>query len=270
MTPNHEISRLLSETTLLITAGSGGVGKTTIAAALALRAACAGQRVAVVTIDPAKRLAQALGLDNLTGTLRAVELDEFQQSGGSLSAMMLDVQTTADLMVKRFAESPAAADRILHNSYYKQFSSAVAGSQEYVALEQVRLLLDEHDFDLVVLDTPPAVHALDFLDAPERLRKGLKNIPLKSEGDHSDEQGLASRLAARGRGLVMKGLNHLTGGPFIEDLAEFLRAFSSILSALESAARRVHTLFRDPQPVSSWSLHLPKVRWERLSDFGPL
>ncbi|MEE2786626.1 MAG: ArsA-related P-loop ATPase [Myxococcota bacterium] len=236
------IDEKLKSTRLLITAGSGGVGKTTVAASVGLRAALQGRRVAVVTIDPARRLAQALGLEALTGRMSSIDLGQFPGAGGTLGAMMLDVKTTSDHMVRRFSKTAEEAQRILENRYYIQFSSAISGSQEYMAIEQVRLLMEESEYDLVVLDTPPAVHALDFLDAPARLIRGLKRLPLGTE--RHDNRGLASRLAAQGRNMVLKGLNRLTGGPFIEETAEFLRVFSSILTALEEAAVRVEKLLK--------------------------
>lgn len=243
---------------LIITAGSGGVGKTTTAAALAVRAAVLGRKTAVLTIDPARRLADALGLASLTGELRRVEPARFAAAGladaadaaparGELWAMMLDVKTTGDQMVRRFAPDEATAREILDNSYYQYFSTSLAGAQEYVAVEQVRALLEDGDFDLVVLDTPPAAHALDFLDAPDRLLTGLESKPVQMLRQRADGEndGLAARLARSGRGLVLKGINKLTGGPFIEELTRFLAVFGSILDALrtsgEAVARRLRS-----------------------------
>lgn len=231
---------------LLITAGSGGVGKTTTAAALAVRAAQIGLRAAVLTIDPARRLADALGLGALTGELRPVDLTALGAPGatGALSAMMLDVKTTSDQMVRRFAPDAAAAQAILDNTYYRYFSTSLAGAQEYMAVEQVRMLVDEGGFDLVVLDTPPAAHALEFLDAPDRLLGALESRPMQMLRARRQSDGLAARLARSSRGLVIKGLNRLTGGPFIDQLAEFLTAFGSILDALKVSSAQVHARLR--------------------------
>lgn len=232
---------------LLVTAGSGGVGKTTTAAAMAVRAASFGRRAAVLTIDPARRLADALGLGELTGELRRVEPSRFADAGldaaGELWAMMLDVKTTGDQMVRRFAPDAEAARAILDNRYYQYFSTSLAGAQEYVAIEQVRALIDEGGFDLVVLDTPPAAHAIDFLDAPDRLVSGLGSRPVQMLRAKEDG-GLASRLARSGRGLVLKGLNKLTGGPFIEELTRFLTVFGSILDALKVSGEAVKARLR--------------------------
>lgn len=240
---------VLRRSRLLVTAGSGGVGKTTTAAAMGVRAATLGLRAAVLTIDPARRLADALGLGALTGTLRRVEPAHFARAGldaeGELWAMMLDVKTTGDQMVRRFAPDREAAQAILQNTYYQYFSTSLAGAQEYMAIEQVRALVEEGDFDLVVLDTPPAAHAIDFLDAPDRLLSGLESRPVQMlRVGERDSDGLAARLARSGRGLVLKGLNKLTGGPFIEELTRFLAVFGSILEALRTSGEAVKARMR--------------------------
>lgn len=233
---------------LLLTAGAGGVGKTTVAAALGVRAAQEGRRVAVLTIDPARRLADALGLEALTGELRRVEAARFADAGldpgaGELWAMMLDTKTTGDQMVRRFAPDAASAQAILDNVYYRFFSNSMAGAQEYMAIEQVRALVQEGGFDLVVLDTPPAVHALDFLDAPDRLLAALDSraVQLLRRAQQSDGSG---GLLGRGRSLVMRSLNRLTGGNFLEELGDFLGLFASILEALREASHALHHLLR--------------------------
>jgi len=231
----------LESASLIVTAGCGGVGKTTVAAALALRAAGLGRRVAVLTIDPAKRLAQALGLTELNHELKRVPTDE--KASGELWAMMLDTKAAGDNMVLRFAQDRKVARGILKNRYYGYFSTSLAGTLEYMAVEQVRVLMDEHDFDLVVLDTPPAAHALDFFDAPDRLVDGLMKIPLNAI-DGTNKKSISSRLASQGRQIVLRGLNRLTGGPFLDDLAEFLGQFRSILGALQDAGEQVRALLR--------------------------
>jgi anion-transporting ArsA/GET3 family ATPase len=237
------IYHALKTSRLLVMAGSGGVGKTTIAASAALEAARAGRRVAVLTIDPARRLAQALGFETFSGELTRVALEP--EVPGELWALMLDIKTTGDAMVHRFASSPEVAQAILKNPYYGYFSTSLAGSQEYMAVEQVRALIEDQNFDLVVLDTPPAQNALDFFDAPERLIDGLRSIPMRAIGATKSE-GITGRLASRGRGLILRGLNRLTGGPFLEELAEFLGLFHTTLDALTVSSARVQRLLRAP------------------------
>lgn len=195
---------LIMQRDLLVTAGAGGVGKTTTAAALALQAALAGRRVAVLTIDPARRLAQALGLDSFSGSLRPVSAEHFAAAGlrpkGELWAMMLDTASTGDAMVRRFAPDERASEAILANRYYQHFSTALAGVQEYMAVEQVRTLALEGRFDLVLLDTPPAVHALEFLEAPGRLIDALDSsaMQLLLKSSPQAPAGVASRLLGAG------------------------------------------------------------------------
>ncbi len=235
-------------TEMIVTAGAGGVGKTTVAAAIAAHAAAEGRRAAVLTIDPARRLADALGLQALTGELRRVDPVHFRAAGlgdgGELWAMMLDTRTTGDQLVKRYAPDPQAAQAILDNAYYRFFSTSLAGAQEYMAIEQVRSLVGRGGFDLVVLDTPPAVHALDFLDAPDRLLGALdsKAVQLLRRREDAKEQGLVGKAG----GLLFRSLSRLTGGGFLEDLATFLGLFASILDALRDASRELHSLLRAP------------------------
>ena len=244
MPESTNIDDLIKECQLIVTAGCGGVGKTTIAASIALRAADSGKRVAVLTIDPARRLAQALGVSAFRESMTRIDLGG--SHSGHLDIMMVDMKNTGDALVHRFAPSKEAADRILNNRYYKFFSTSLAGSLEYMAIEEVHRLVNAGDHDLVVLDTPPATHALDFLDAPDRMIDGLERIPIQMiTGAGTAKNGLRGRLIHQGRHLVLRGLNRLTGGPFLEDLAEFLSEFHGILNALRDASREVKRLLRE-------------------------
>jgi anion-transporting ArsA/GET3 family ATPase len=162
---------------VVVCVGSGGVGKTTISASLALGGARRGRRVLVLTIDPAKRLADALGVRSLGNTPRAIPRKVLDRLGvpaeGRLSAMMLDMKRTFDDLVERFAEDTVSRNRILENPIYQHASDALAGSAEYSAMEKVFELSERKDFDLIVLDTPPSQHALEFLEAPQRLLEFL-------------------------------------------------------------------------------------------------
>ena len=165
------------ERRVVVCVGCGGVGKTTVAAAIALEAARAGRRALVITIDPARRLADALGVETLGNQPEPLPRAALDALGvpaeGSLSALMLDMKRTFDDLVARFAESPAARERVLGNPIYRHVSDALAGSVEYSAMEKVYELSRSDDYDTLVVDTPPAQHALDFLDAPERLLEFL-------------------------------------------------------------------------------------------------
>lgn len=231
---------------LVVTAGAGGVGKTTAAAAIAVQAACAGLRTAVLTIDPARRLADALGLGELTGTLSQVDPAVLPEGAAALHAMMLDIRTTSDQMVQQFAPDAETAQAILSNKYYGYFSTSLSGSQEYMAVSQVSALVEDSRFDLVVLDTPPAANALEFLDAPDRLIEALDSRPMQMLRSNREKQGLSARILGRGKDMILRSLNVMTGGEFLEDLSEFLVVFGSILDALKDSSEAVRGMLRAP------------------------
>jgi anion-transporting ArsA/GET3 family ATPase len=229
------VLELLEGRRIVVCAGSGGVGKTTTAAALAMGMAERGLKVAVVTIDPAKRLADSLGLEELGNEPRRVEGD----FDGELWALMLDSKRTFDALIERLAPDEATRDDILSNRIYQQLSSAVAGSQEFTAIAKLYELDQEGEYDLLVLDTPPSRNALDFLDAPGRLSAFF--------------QGRAIRmflrptgLLGRGTGLVFGLLERLTGVDLLHDLSVFFRALSGMIDAFTERAARVGALLEDP------------------------
>src|SRR5688500_16992765 len=168
---------LLQSRRVVVCVGSGGVGKTTVAAGLALAAAKRGKRVLCLTIDPAKRLANSLGLERMSTEAQPVAPRLFEQAGlpvaGSLTVMMLDTKRTFDELVARHASSPEARDRILDNRLYQYVSTSLAGTQEYMAMEKLLQVKRDTNYDVIVLDTPPTSNALDFLDAPTRLIDAL-------------------------------------------------------------------------------------------------
>ena len=223
---------LVEECRILVCCGSGGVGKTTTAAVLALEAARAGRRAVVVTIDPAKRLADALGLDGLTGTPAKIDGDW----PGELWALMLDTKSTFDDLVVGNAADEAQARRILDNRFYRNISGALSGTQEYMAMEKLYELHQRTEFDLVVVDTPPTRNALDFIDAPRRLSRFL---------DHR----LFRMVTAPGRG-VMKAVNvaaqtflrtvaKVVGAEVIDDAITFFAAFEGMEAGFKERAEKV-------------------------------
>ena len=231
---------------ICICAGSGGVGKTTTSAALAAGLAARGQRVAVLTIDPAKRLADSLGLEELGNTPKMVDPQLFEPCGvemkGELWAMMLDAKATFDELVARQAPDEEARDRVLGNRIYQQISSALAGSQEYMAMEKLFELHTEGRFDLLVLDTPPTRNALDFLDAPRRLTQFIEGRSLRV---FMRPTGLAARVAGRGASAALSVLKRIIGFDLIADLAEFFNAFSGMVDGFQARAKRVNSLLAD-------------------------
>ena len=232
---------------VVICAGSGGVGKTTTSAALAMGLAASGLRVAVVTIDPAKRLANSLGLDELGNEPRLVDPHRFAGHGivmdGELWAMQLDAKQTFDELVARLAPDAAARDDVLSNRIYQQLSGAVAGSQEFTAVAKLYELDRSGRFDVLVLDTPPSRNALDFLDAPDRLTGFLEG---RAIAVFLAPTGLAAKVAAAGTGVVFSLLRRLTGVDLLDDLGVFFRALGGLIDGFKERAEGVKALLGDP------------------------
>jgi anion-transporting ArsA/GET3 family ATPase len=233
------VLELLEGRRIVVCAGAGGVGKTTTAAAIAMGMAERGLKVAVVTIDPARRLADSLGLEQLGNEPRRVE-GEFD---GELWALMLDSKRTFDALIERLAPDDATRDEILSNRIYQQLSSAVAGSQEFTAIAKLYELDQEGDYDLLVLDTPPSRNALDFLDAPSRLTGFFQGRAIKM---FLRPAGLGGRLLGRGTGVVFGLLERLTGVDVLHDLSVFFRALSGMIDGFTERARCVGALLEDP------------------------
>jgi anion-transporting ArsA/GET3 family ATPase len=228
--------------------GSGGVGKTTVAAALALSRALAGGRALVCTIDPARRLANALGLSALGNVESHVPDHKFAEAGltpsGQLFAMMLDVKRTWDDLVARHAPDAARRERILKNRLYQQMSAALAGSQEYMAMEKLYELATDRDYDLIVLDTPPTAHALDFLEAPDRILDFLGNETARAILAPALGAGrLGLRIAQLGGGYIAKTLARFTGQEVLGDLGDFLQSFQGMYDGFKERAAAVRSLF---------------------------
>jgi anion-transporting ArsA/GET3 family ATPase len=241
------VRRRLEGCRVVICAGSGGVGKTTTSAALAMGLAADGLRVAVVTIDPARRLANSLGLDELGNEPRLVDPDRFAGHGivmeGELWAMMLDPKRTFDDLVTRLAPDAAAREDVLSNRIYQQLSGAVAGSQEFTAVAKLYELDRSGAYDVLVLDTPPSRNALDFLDAPDRLTGFLEGRALKV---FLAPTGLAAKVAAAGTSVVFSVLRRLTGVDLLDDLSVFFRALGGLVDGFRERADGVKALLSDP------------------------
>lgn len=244
--PAAALEAALANRRVLVTCGSGGVGKTTAAAALALQAALGGRRVLVCTIDPSRRLATSLGKGQLSGRPRAIELAPLRPTpGGTLHAMVLDVKGTFDALVARHTKDQPARDRILKNRFYQHVSAALAGSHEYMAMEKLLELAQDERYDLVVLDTPPTRHALDFLEAPDRLLGFLDVGVLRFFVRSYFVAGrLTPELATRtGRALV-RLLDRFMGLQFLQELSEFFLAFEGMYDGFRTRAGEVHALLR--------------------------
>jgi len=239
--------RTLMRPRIAVCVGCGGVGKTTIAAALGVEAARRGRRALVLTIDPARRLADALGLSVLGNQPQPIPRRVLARLGvpedGGLAAMMLDMKRTFDDLVERFAESPEARDRIFSNAIYQHASDALAGSVEYSAMEKVYELYEGRHFDLIVVDTPPAQHALDFLEAPQRLLEFLDSRLVQILIHPAFAAGrFGFRLFQRGTHRVLQIIERISGLGFLEDISEFLLAFEGMSGGFRERARRVRAL----------------------------
>ena len=238
----------LREASVLVCAGTGGVGKTTIAAALALEAARLGRRSLVLTIDPARRLADALGLDRLDSTPTPVDLSALDlPQEACLDAMMLDAKPTFDRLIKRLTPNESERRRILDNRIYQHLSSALAGSAEYAAMEQLHELVESGKYDLIVVDTPPADHALDFLRTPRRLREFLGSrfvSTLVRPAMSASRIGL--RLFARPLHHMLGLLERIAGVGFLDDLSEFLSAIDGLSQGFRDRATRVEEVLLGP------------------------
>ncbi|CAB4866174.1 unannotated protein [freshwater metagenome] len=250
--PNGAIALLLRESKVCVVAGPGGVGKTTVSASIALEMARSGLRVAVVTIDPAKRLASALGLESLDNSPRRVEDKRLLKggvdvkAGGELWAMALDPKRTFDDLITRLSPDAASLQQVLDNRIYKELSGAVAGAQEFTAVAKLYELSTEGDYDLIVLDTPPSRNALDFLDAPARLSRFFDGRAMQVV---MKPASLGLRIAGSGTGIVMGLLKRVTGVDLFSDLAEFFAAISGMVDGFTERARGVAKLLADDGTV---------------------
>ena len=240
-----ELDRLIDDpaTRIIVTCGAGGVGKTTTAAALGLRAAERGRKVVVLTIDPARRLAQSLGLTELDNTPRAVA-DVDRSQGGRLDAMMLDMKRTFDEVVESQA-TPEKARQILENPFYVALSSSFAGTQEYMAMEKLGQLhrdaMKTGAYDLIVVDTPPSRSALDFLDAPERLSSFLDGRFIRLM--LAPARGPA-RLMTAGVSIVTNTLTKILGAQILRDMQTFVAAFDTLFGGFRARATKTFELLQ--------------------------
>jgi anion-transporting ArsA/GET3 family ATPase len=240
------VAELLAGKEICICAGAGGVGKTTSSAAIAMGMAAEGLKVAVVTIDPARRLANSLGLPELGNEERRVEPERFEAAGiemrGELWAMMLDAKRTWDELIERHAPDEKTRDAVFSNRIYQELSNAVAGSTEFMAIEKLWELYHEERYDLLVLDTPPTRNALDFLDAPKRLSRFIDSRSLQF---FLRPGNLGLRVLGRGSGIVFSLLKRITGIDLIGDLSEFFRSFGDMAGGIRERAERVNELLAD-------------------------
>ena len=247
-----KLAEILRGRKVVCCVGSGGVGKTTTAAAIALQLAVDGKRVLVLTIDPARRLANSLGLESLGNRETRIDPKLFAVAGlhpkGEMWAMMLDLKLTWDELVQAQAASKAQADAILSNRIYQTLSTAMAGSLEYMAMEKVYEVASSGRFDVVVLDTPPTSNALDFLHAADRILGVLDNNAMRIIlGPMLKASRVGFRLLAVPSSLVLRTLARFTGADFLRDLTAFMLAFEGMFEGFKDRASRVNKLMRSPE-----------------------
>ena len=235
---------MLEANRLIICVGSGGVGKTTTAAAIGLKAAKEGRRVLVLTIDPARRLANSLGLNQFGNEETRIQLDNDVE--GQLWAMMLDTRSTFDALINRVSPDAETRERILNNRVYRHISDSFGGSQEYMATEQLYEVVNSGQYDLVVLDTPPVKNALDFLESPGRLVQFLDKRILSWFLAPYEEKRVVGRLFRGTSALVFKLLGYIFGREFLDELAEFLFIFRDLYDGFRERHEAVIDLLSKP------------------------
>jgi anion-transporting ArsA/GET3 family ATPase len=237
--PAPALGELVRDRGVVVCCGSGGVGKTTVSATFALAAARAGRRACVVTVDPARRLADALGVQSLPNTPTEVAGDW----PGHLHALMLDSKGTFDDLVQRYARTPDQAESILANRLYQNLAGALSGTQEYMAMEKLYELVNSDEFDIVVVDTPPTRNALDLLDAPRRLTRFLENRLFRA-------LLVPTRMSLRAVGVatqaLLRTISKVAGAEIVQDAVAFFKAFEGMEEGFRTRASAVHELLADP------------------------
>lgn len=243
-----DLKKVMTQSRIVIVCGTGGVGKTTVSAALALKGALDGLNSVVVTIDPARRLAHTLGLDNLPNQPQAIDEalwkvndrnDGDAAPSGTFSALQLDAKATFDDLIRSQSANPAQAERILNNQIYRNLSGALGGTQEYMAMEKLYELESGNRFDLIVVDTPPSRHALDFLEAPGRLTRFLEHPVTRLL---TAPTRLYLRAANRAMMGLLRAMSRVVGTEVVEDAIAFFGAFEGMESGFRQRATRIETV----------------------------
>ncbi|MCB9025708.1 MAG: ArsA family ATPase [Bdellovibrionaceae bacterium] len=237
------MSHLFNKAKIIVCVGTGGVGKTTVAASLGIQAAKEGKRVLVLTIDPAKRLAQTLGLENsLNGNILVPE----QNYRGKLYAGWVDPETCFNDFVRSNSKDNKKVAKILNNTLYKQLSTNLSGSQEFTSLDRLYREVTGGNFDLVILDTPPAQNAMDFFNAPEKIYALFQRSITRWFAGESKDQNIFAKIINRGTLTVLAALEKLTGAAFIGELADFFTSIQDIQEVISQRSLDVHKMLMEP------------------------
>ncbi len=246
-----DLSELLMHRRVIACVGAGGVGKTTLSAVLGVAAARQGRRTLVLTVDPARRLANALGIETFDEQVQRIPVSHFAEQGVDvavpLDVAMLNVKQTFDRLVTRFAQSDESRERILAHPFYKQASTTLAGTQEYMAMVRLYECVTEQDYDLVVLDTPPSRHALDFIEAPDRLVDLLDSSAFRLLLASTGRGAGGARGLLRPGSVVVRGLGRFTGTEMFSQLLSFFGSLSETFEGFVGRARDVRTLLRSEE-----------------------
>lgn len=244
------MDHILKDKKCILVCGSGGVGKTTLSASLALRSALLGQKTVVLTIDPAKRLASSLGLNALKSEPQKISKSLLKKVGGDdstfMEAMMLDPKSTFDKLVSKYAPNKESEKKILDNKIYQHVSSMISGSQEYMAMEKLYEIVSLNKYDTIIIDTPPTIHALDFLEAPNRMISALSDSMIHLLLKPAMKLGGGGlKFFQRGSKMILKIFDRITGFAFLQDISEMLIAFQDLLEGFQSRADEVGLILKD-------------------------
>lgn len=245
------LGSLLASRRVLLVVGCGGVGKTTTTAALGLAAARRGKRVLCLTIDPARRLSQSLGIEEMKTEAQTIDKSVFERAGihvpGSMTVMMLDTKSTFDGLIQELAPTPEQRDRVLNNVLYKYISTSLAGTQEYMAMEKLHATKADSRYDLILLDTPPTANALDFLDAPERLVGAIDSAATRWLVQAVQSSGSFSlNVLAKSAALIVRGIGKVSGSGFLEQMAAFIAEINALFGGWKQRADAVSAALRGP------------------------
>ncbi|OFZ20375.1 MAG: hypothetical protein A2Z20_07870 [Bdellovibrionales bacterium RBG_16_40_8] len=243
---NHRIDEILKSCKVLICVGSGGVGKTTTSAALGVRAAQIGLKVLVMTIDPAKRLKAALGIgDNSSSGVKVAG----QNYSGQLYATLLNAEEIFKKFILSASTDAELAERLLRNKLYEQLSTTLSGSQEFTSLLQLSKIVDEEEYDLVILDTPPAQHAVDFLEAPAKINALFQDSMVRWFVGDNNEGGFIRKIISRGTQTVLHALEKITGSNFMRELSDFFVSIRAVQNQIGQRSEQVQKIITRPTTV---------------------
>jgi len=245
------LGEVLRSARVIVCVGSGGVGKTSLSAALGVAATTISRRPLVLTVDPAKRLANALGLRSFHEEEQVVTRRDLANVGADaqvdLRAAMLDTKRTFDRVIERHVGDPERRARILGNVFYRQASTALAGSQEYMAMERLYEVVAERDLETIILDTPPSAHALDFLDAPNRMEELLDSSAFRAFMVSTSTMGRLGLSAFKRPGIILRGVGKFTGSELFLGILDFLASFGDAAEGFTRRAQQVRSLLRTPE-----------------------